>query len=160
MDDIARAVGVARRTVFGYYPAKGAIVWAGEREAADAIADALSHVPADVAWRTALVEVLPAALRYPDDDTELLRSRLMVIGRTPELQAHLALEQNAATDAVAAFIASREPAQDDGLVPHVAARAVLAALSAALIWWSTSPEPDLQSVLRRALAALLTPSAP
>ena len=157
MDDVARAVGIARRTLFTYYPTKNAIVWDGRRQATDALAEALARVPADAAWRPALAETLATALRFPADDLDLLRRRLQLIGSTPALRAHLSADQEAGVDVVAGFVAARLGSAAGDLTPSVAAHAVMAAMSAALVWWSTSEESDPRAVLRRALRTVLLP---
>lgn len=155
MDDIARAVGIARRTLFSYYRSKNAIVWDGQDQASDAVTALLQRLPRTRDWRAAIVSTLPEALRYPDDDLDLLRRRLRLIGGTPALHAHLLNEQDAATGAVAAFIAAHEGTGPDDLVPSVLSRAVLATVSESLVWWATSTEPDPRTVLTRALTAVL-----
>ena len=155
MDDVARGVGIARRTLFTYYPGKSAIVWEGRKEAADAIRDALRAVPEQLPWREALVQTLPRTLRYPGDDTALLRQRLRVIGGTPSLHAHLLVEQESAADVVAAFVAERRGTADVDAVAHSVARAVLAAVSTSLVRWAGSEDPDPREVMTRSLATLL-----
>lgn len=160
VDDVARAAGVARRTLLTHYPGKDAIVWDGRQQGTDALVQALAQVPPGVPWRAALVVTFPAALRCSADDLDRLRRRLRLIGATPALQAHLAVEQEAGVGPVAAFIAAREGGSPGDLAPIVTARAVLAAVSAALVWWSGSAEPDPRAVLRRALGGLLLPDRP
>ena len=155
MDDVARACGIARRTLFGYYPSKGAIVWDGRHQATEAITTALAAVPAGTPWRAALVDTLPAALVFPDGDEALLRARLAIIAANADLQPHLFAEQSAAVEQVAAFVAAREPDAVDDLAAVVAARATLAALSAALLWWAATEGHDLRATLRRALVQVL-----
>ncbi|NAZ80475.1 TetR family transcriptional regulator [Kineococcus sp. R8] len=155
MDDVARAAGVARRTLFSYYRSKNAIVWDGEVEATDAVRTALADVAPEVGWREALVQTLPRSLRYPDDDVDLLRRRLEVIGSTPALHAHLLVEQGAAVQAVADFVTAHQDGNADPAIAHSVGHAVLAAVSAALIWWATSDEPDPREVVTRSLVTLL-----
>ncbi|MGI4895973.1 MAG: TetR family transcriptional regulator [Janthinobacterium lividum] len=160
MDHIARAVGIARRTLFSYYQSKSAIVWDGQREAGNALAAALAGVAHDVPWRSALVDTLTTALRYPGDDVDLLRRRLSLIAATPVLRAHLVIGQEPVVDVVARFVAVREGCAEDDLTPYVITRATLTALSSALMWWSTSVEPDPRVVVRRALTTVLGDSIP
>jgi len=154
MDDIAAAVGIARRTLFSYYRSKSAIVWDGQREASDAITGALSEAQKGTSWREAVVQILPSALRYPGDDLALLRQRLRLIAGTSSLQAHLTSEQEGSVTALAGFIADRDRTGDP-LVAYAAARGVLATYTAALVWWSTSDEPEPRDSTRRALQAVL-----
>ncbi|MEW1957742.1 TetR family transcriptional regulator [Kineococcus sp. NPDC059986] len=158
MDDVAKACGIARRTLFSYYPSKGAIVWEGRPEATGAIAAALAAVPAATPWRTALVETLPTALVFPDGDEALLRARLALIAGNADLQSHLFVEQSSFTDGLVAFVAAREPGDELGAA--VAAHTTLAALSAALQWWATTEGHDLRATLRRALTQVLAPGSP
>lgn len=154
MDDVARACGIARRTLFSYYPSKSAIVWDGREQATDAIAAALADVPATTPWREALVELLPAALVFPDGDEALLRARLRLMAATPDLRSHLFAVQFAVLDDLAAFVADREPA-GDGLAATVATQAALAAMTAGLLWWATNGGQELRPTLRRALEQVL-----
>ena len=155
MDDIARGVGIARRTLFSYFRSKNAVVWDGRQEATDAVRSALRTVPLDAPWREALVQTLPQSLRYPDDDMTLLRRRLRLIGATPSLHAHLLVEQGSAVEAVTAFVSDRQTPGSDAAIAYTVARAVLASSSAALVWWASSEEQDSRDVMTRTLAAVL-----
>jgi len=151
MEDIAGALGVGRRTLFSYYRSKSAIVWDGQRQAVDAWVAALADAPVDVGWREAVADAFAGALEFPGDDLQLMRSRLRVIARHPELQAHLLTEQEAFADSLVAFIARREGLDATDLVPVVSARAVLAALATALVWWADSTREEPRDVVREAL---------
>lgn len=158
MDDVAREVGVARRTLFSYYRTKNAIVWDGHDAASTAVAAALDAVPADLDWRPALVTTLPAALRYPDDDLDLLRRRLTLIGATPGLRAHLDTAQDATVGAVTRFIADRSGADPGDLVPHLLARVALTTLTTALVWWAGTTDTDPRATVSQALREVLLPT--
>ena len=47
VDDVARAAGIARRTLFRYYPSKNAIPWGDFDAHLDHMRDLLDAVPAD-----------------------------------------------------------------------------------------------------------------
>ncbi len=154
MDDVARACGIARRTLFSYYPSKSAIVWDGRDQASAAIAAALADVPAATDWRTALARTLPAALVFPDGDEALLRARLRLMAATPDLRSHLFAVQFSVLDELAAFVADRAPGED-GLTVAVATQAALSAMTAGLLWWAANEGQELRPTLRRALEQVL-----
>jgi len=160
MDDVAGALGVGRRTLFSYYRSKSAIVWDGQRQAADAWVAALEDAPADVGWRDAVADAFAGALEYPGDDLQLMRSRLRIIARHPDLQAHLLTEQEAFAGSLVAFIARREGLEATDLLPVVSARAVLAALATALVWWADSTREEPRDVVREALRQVFAAAPP
>ncbi|MFF1572546.1 TetR/AcrR family transcriptional regulator [Leifsonia sp. NPDC058292] len=69
MGEIARAAGVVRRTVYGYFPARGDLVRALATQAAGEISAVLTDVDrpglsADEAWARFVRELWPLAHRY------------------------------------------------------------------------------------------------
>ncbi len=91
VDDVAAASGIARRTLFRYYPSKNAIPPWGDFDAH------LQHFR-DLFDRVADTEAISPALRSallafntffdPPSETERHRQRMRVILETAELQAH------------------------------------------------------------------------
>ena len=86
VDDVARAAGIARRTLFRYYPSKNAIPW-GDFDAhlnlmRELLAEGDQRGDIAVALRTALL----AFNRF--DDEERHRQRMRLILGTDALQAH------------------------------------------------------------------------
>ncbi|MEJ5887290.1 TetR/AcrR family transcriptional regulator [Pseudokineococcus marinus] len=155
LEDVAAALGVGRTTVLRHVESKSAIVWEGLEGAEEALVDGLRDAPVDRPWREALLEALVAGQRYPDDDLELLRLRLLVIGSEPALRGVVASAGTAGDEAVEAFVAARGPWAADAPEPHALAQATRAAAVAGLAWWARSGRGDPRDAVRAALVAVL-----
>jgi AcrR family transcriptional regulator len=151
MDQIAEAASVSRRTLFRLFPSKSDLVWHGSKDVRDAVklrAAALTGSPVRLA---AIVEDLLVPVLRPLGEpaaAELARRRLRLIAGAPALLNHetlLEIEQVLAT-AVASSALPR------GVPPSLVARALVAALFAALLWWAEHGEE--MSPLETARAAL------
>ena len=107
VDDVAHAAGIARRTLFRYYPSKNALPW-GDFDAhlermRDQLADLDPSVPIGDALRTALL----AFNTFDESETVRHRQRMRVILQTAELQAYSMTMYAGWRAVVAAFVARR-----------------------------------------------------
>src|SRR6476660_5747904 len=142
VDDVAAAAGIARRTLFRYYPSKNALPW-GDFDAhlehmRDQLAALDPSVPIGDALRTALL-VFNAS-----DATETARhrQRMRVILQTAELQAYSMTMYAGWRAVVAAFVARRLGVKDSDLAPQTVAWTMLgAALSAYEHWLGDESSP-------------------
>lgn len=155
LDDVAVAAGVGRTTLLRHVDSKAAIVWEGLEGAQDALAAGLDAAPRDRPWREALVDALLAGQRYPDDDLELLRLRLLLIGSVPALRGGLAAAGAPGVAAVEAFLTARGPWGPDDPEPFALAQATRAASFAGLTWWARTGRGDPRDVVRASLEAVL-----
>lgn len=145
VDDVARAAGIARRTLFRYYPSKNAIPW-GDFDAhlnlmRELLAEGDQRGDIAVALRTALL----AFNRF--DDEERHRQRMRLILGTDALQAHSMTMYAGWRTVVAEYVARRREEKPDGLVPQTAAWTLLGVALTAYAQWLADGSVSLEQVL-------------
>ncbi|MBJ7464676.1 MAG: mycofactocin system transcriptional regulator [Mycolicibacterium sp.] len=145
VDDVARAAGIARRTLFRYYPSKNAIPW-GDFDAhlnlmRELLAEGDQRGDIAVALRTALL----AFNRF--DDEERHRQRMRLILGTDALQAHSMTMYAGWRTVVAEYVARRRGEKPDGLVPQTAAWTLLGVALTAYEQWLADESVSLEQLL-------------
>lgn len=157
MDDIARALGVGRRTVFRYYASKNDLVWGEFDEVLDRLRAEL-HA-ADPDQDRPIIDVLRAAAvrsnTYPDELLGELRIRLTLIQTVPALQAHSMLRYAEWRAVIAEYVAERLGCPPDELAPVAAGYAALAASTAAFHRWVSHPDEDILTLIDRSYELLV-----
>ncbi|WP_137148922.1 mycofactocin system transcriptional regulator [Mycolicibacterium sp. CR10] len=145
VDDVASAAGIARRTLFRYYPSKSALPW-GDFDAhlehmRFLLADLDPGVPIRDALRTAL-------LAFNDfDDTDRHRQRMRLILGTEALQAYSMTMYGGWRAVVAAFVARRLDVAPTDLIPQTVAWTMLGVALAAYGHWLEDETAALPTVL-------------
>jgi len=125
VDDVAAAAGIARRTLFRYYPSKNAIPW-GDFDAHLAhLRDLLDAVPGDAPVGAALRSTLLAFNSFDEAEVPRHRTRMRVILETAALQAHSMTMYAGWRAVVADFVARRLGATAGDLVPQTVAWTML-----------------------------------
>lgn len=144
MDDVAKALGVSRRSLFRHFPVKGSLIWYGfepfvQRFRAN-LAAATAVEPAMRSIERAFVE----AVTTESEDLRAARIRLVLIHRHLELRAYNSAGLSEVRDRIQAFLEHRLELGVDSLESIVLADAVTAAVFAALRHWAvadTGPSP-------------------
>ena len=147
VEDVAAAAGIARRTLFRYYPSKNALPW-GDFDAhlahmRDLLADVDPEVPIGAALRTALL----AFNTFDAAETARHRRRMRVILETAALQAYSMTMYAGWRGVVAAFVAKRLKAKASDLVPQTVAWTMLGAALSAYEHWLADESVPLDQAL-------------
>jgi TetR/AcrR family transcriptional regulator, regulator of mycofactocin system len=142
VDDVAEAAGIARRTLFRYYPSKNAIPW-GEFDTHLAhLQDLLDGVDQRVPLGEALRAALLAFNTFDECETAQHRQRMRVILQTAELQAYSMTMYAGWREVIAGFVARRSGLTSTDLLPQTVAWTMLGvALSAYEHWLSDESVP-------------------
>lgn len=145
VDDVARAAGIARRTLFRYYPSKNAIPWGDFDAHLNLMRDLLAEGDQRVDIAGALRIALLAFNRF--DDEERHRQRMRLILGTDALQAHSMTMYAGWRTVVAEYVARRRGEKPDGLVPQTAAWTLLGVALTAYGQWLADESVSLERVL-------------
>jgi TetR/AcrR family transcriptional regulator, regulator of mycofactocin system len=147
VDDVAEAAGIARRTLFRYYPSKNALPWGDFDAHLNHMRELLTDLEADVPIRDALRTALLAFNTFDESETARHRQRMRVILQTAELQAYSMTMYAGWRAVVAAFVAARLGAKTDDLVPQTVAWTMLGVALSAYEQWLTDESVSLQQAL-------------
>ena len=142
VDDVAEAAGIARRTLFRYYPSKNALPWGDFDAHLDHMRDLLNELDPDVPVEQALRTALLAFNSFDDKETARHRQRMRVILETAALQAYSMTMYAGWREVIAEFVARRSGAKTTDLLPQTIAWTMLAvALSAYEHWLGDESVP-------------------
>ncbi|HEY0247997.1 MAG TPA: TetR family transcriptional regulator [Gryllotalpicola sp.] len=150
MDDVARAAGVSRRSLFRYFPSKAELIWDGFAPVEEARREALEHAASATPFDALVAASLAGADALPD--LAATRGRLRIIAARPELVAFGSGRLHSGSLALVEHLLARGL---DPLRARVLADGVTVAVFDAYLHWATasrdaSPRPTLE----RALALL------
>jgi mycofactocin system transcriptional regulator len=151
MDDIAAACGVARRTLFRYFPSKNDIVWGDFATVRRRLTAELAAADPDEPLSETLVRAIVESNRYPAEELPTLRARMALITSVPALQGHSMIRYEEWRDDVAAFVATRLGARPHDLLPQLVGQIALAAAMSAFVHWVRNEDAVLEDVLEQAL---------
>lgn len=147
VDDVAQASGIARRTLFRYYPSKNAIPWGDFDAHLKHFRQLFEAMDADEPISAALRSALLAFNTFDESETERHRQRMRVILQTAELQAHSMTMYAGWRGVVSDFVAARTGGQAGDLIPQSVAWLMLGvALSAYEYWLANESVPLPQAI--------------
>ncbi|MEU9337047.1 TetR/AcrR family transcriptional regulator [Streptomyces sp. NPDC048290] len=162
VDDVAAAVGMSKRSVFRYFPAKEDLALGKFDTLAAAMLDVLSARPLDEPVWTSLRAMLEMLVPHIDsaDKNSVSAPMQRVIFETPHLLAgylerqHRVQETVVATMRERALAAGRPYAADDPSLGVLVAAAFGCLTAAQRTWLDGDDEGGFEGVLGRGLAAL------
>lgn len=155
MDDLARALGISRKTLFNYFPAKGDIVWSDYERALADLQDALDHAPAEAPTLPAVADSVIHSLRLGPGQRKITRTQARLIDSVPSLHGHAATRGQRWADVIAAFIARREGLAPSDLAPRLLGRCFWTAMFTGLADWADSHDEEPETHLRAAFDLLI-----
>ena len=147
VDDVAEAAGIARRTLFRYYPSKNALPWGDFDAHLDHMRDLLNELEPDVPVGEALRTALLAFNTFDDAETARHRQRMRVILETAALQAYSMTMYAGWRGVVAAFVAKRLRTTAGDLVPQTVAWTMLGVALSAYEHWLADESVSLAQAL-------------
>ncbi|ORB28676.1 mycofactocin system transcriptional regulator [Mycolicibacterium parafortuitum] len=133
VDDVAGAAGIARRTLFRYYPSKSALPWGDFDAHLDHMRELLAELDPTVPIRDALRTALLAFNDFDDPDRH--RQRMRLILETEALQAYSMTMYAGWRAVVARFVADRLGVAESDLMPQTVAWTMLAVSLSAYEHW-------------------------
>jgi TetR/AcrR family transcriptional regulator, regulator of mycofactocin system len=150
VDDVARAAGISRRTLFRYYASKNAVPW-GEFDTHLAhLRELLDNVHPRVRLGEALRAALLAFNTFDESETVRHRQRMRVILQTPELQAYSMTMYAGWREVIAEFVAGRRGAKTTDLLPQTVAWTMLGVALSAYEHWLGDESVPLPTALGNA----------
>ncbi|HPX38438.1 MAG TPA: mycofactocin system transcriptional regulator [Mycobacterium sp.] len=154
VDDVALASGIARRTLFRYYPSKNAIPWGDFDSHLQHFAAVLDSsdpaLPVRSALRTALLDFNSG----DDFQTERHRLRMRLILENTELQAYSMTMYAGWRRVVADFVAQRTGTKPTHLAPQTIAWLMLGVALSAYEHWLNDESMSLRQALGNAFDAV------
>ncbi|MDT5012515.1 MAG: TetR/AcrR family transcriptional regulator, regulator of mycofactocin system [Mycobacterium sp.] len=147
VDDVAEAAGIARRTLFRYYPSKNAIPWGDFDEHLRHLRALLAAVDPVVPTVQALRDALLTFNTFDPSEFSRHRLRMQVILRTTELQAYSLTMYAGWREVLAEFVAARCRTKASGLVPQTVAWVMLGVALSAYEQWLADESLSLTDAL-------------
>ncbi|BCQ10452.1 TetR family transcriptional regulator [Mycobacterium heckeshornense] len=154
VDDVAHAAGIARRTLFRYYPSKNAIPWGDFDAHLRHLRELLDQVGPDVPLGEALRTALLAFNTFDESETRRHRQRMRVILQTAELQAYSMTMYAGWREVIAAFVARRTGSRTTDLLPQTVAWMLLGVALSAYEHWLDDESVSLPQALGDAFDAV------
>jgi mycofactocin system transcriptional regulator len=154
LDDIARDVGVSRRTLFRYFDSKNDIPWGQFDQTLEHFRALLDAMPAKLALSEAVFRGVVAFNEFPDDAMPPHRDRMRLILETPTLQAHSVLRYGQWRAVISEYVARRTGSDAEAVLPQTIGHVALALALTAYERWLAEPGSTVPDLLRESLAGL------
>lgn len=155
LDDIARELGVGKRTLFRYFASKNDIPWGQFDATLVAFRTILAEMPRELPLYEAVHRGVVAFNDFPPQASPAHRDRMRLILQTPALQAHSALRYQDWRQVIADYVAERTGTAPDGVQAQTVARVSLAIALSAYDIWLVDSSATLPEVLDDAMTTLI-----
>ena len=152
VDEIAKAAGVGRRTLFRYFQTKNDLPWGNFDPLLEHMRTTLARADRTVPIIDALREAVIEFNSFPDDELDMHRSRMRLLLNVPTLMAYSTLRYAEWRQVIAEFVAERLGMTPNDLPPQTIAWTSLGICLAAYEHWLDSEDDDLIDTLRIAFA--------
>jgi len=154
LDDIAREVGVGRRTIFRYYSSKNDIPWGQFDRTLDGFRRLLAASPDDMSLYAAIGWAVVEFNRFPEDASPPHVDRMRLILETPALQAHAVLRYAEWRQVISEYAAARLGVSSKSLEPVMLGHVSLGLALSAYELWLADPTVSVTTLLEQSLLAL------
>ncbi|WP_030483541.1 mycofactocin system transcriptional regulator [Nocardioides aequoreus] len=154
LDDIAREVGVSRRTLFRYFPSKNDIAWGQFDRTLETFRETLATMPEELPLHEAVHRAVVAFNVYDEHADPPHRERMHLILTTPALSAHSVHRYADWRAVIAEYVAARRGLAPTDPLPEVVSQVALALALSAYTLWLREPGPSLRRRLEDALLDL------
>ncbi|MGV0813634.1 mycofactocin system transcriptional regulator [Mycolicibacterium boenickei] len=150
VDDVAKAAGIARRTLFRYYASKNAIPWGDFDAHLQHLRDLLSSLSTEIPLAEALREALLSFNTYDDQEMTQHRQRMRVILGTAGLQAYSMTMYAGWREVIASYVAHRIGAEPGDLMPQTVGWLMLGVALSAYEHWLADESVSLTHAIAAA----------
>ncbi|MCK9904681.1 MULTISPECIES: mycofactocin system transcriptional regulator [Parafrankia] len=154
LDAIAQAAGIGRRTLLRYYPSKNDIPWGRFDESLAGLQASLEAMPHDIPVFEAVHRAVLAFNLFPTEAIAQHRQRMILLLRTPALQAHSALKYRQWREVIASYVAARHAVDPGDLLPRTVGQVTLALALSAYEQWLDHEDGTIGDFLDEALSGL------
>lgn len=135
VDDVAKAAGIARRTLFRYYASKNAIPWGDFDAHLQHLRELLGSLSTEIPLAEALRTALLSFNTYDDQEMAQHRRRMRVILETAGLQAYSMTMYAGWREVIATYVARRIGAEPSDLMAQTAGWLMLGVALSAYEHW-------------------------
>lgn len=150
VDDVAKAAGIARRTLFRYYASKNAIPWGDFDAHLQHLRDLLAALSTEIPLAEALRQALLSFNTYDAQEMAQHRRRMRVILETAGLQAYSMTMYAGWREVIATYVAQRIGATPGDLMPQTVGWLMLGVALSAYEHWLADESVALADAIARA----------
>lgn len=150
VEDVAKAAGIARRTLFRYYASKNAIPWGDFDAHLEHLRELLSTVSTEIPLADALRDALLSFNTYDAQEMAQHRQRMRVILGTAELQAYSMTMYAGWREVIATYVAQRTGAHPGDLMPQTVGWLMLGVALSAYEHWLGDESASLTGSIAQA----------
>lgn len=150
VDDVAKAAGIARRTLFRYYASKNAIPWGDFDAHLQHLRDLLAALSPEIPLAEALREALLSFNTYDAQEMAQHRLRMRVILETAGLQAYSMTMYAGWREVIATYVAQRIGAAPGDLMPQTVGWLMLGVALSAYEHWLADESVALPDAIGQA----------